>query len=198
MEQGTEGAELKSRLAQVRLLAMDVDGVLTDGTFAYDNGGGEQKRFHVMDGLGLVLLRLQQIEVAWISGRKSAIVTRRAQELGVAYVVQGVRDKRAVLNKLSESLQIPLTVTAYIGDDWNDLPAFAVAGVRIAVANAAQEVLERADVVTRHSGGQGAVREVCEMLLEARGEREVCLNAYLKSLEEPAKSNEPGNDQARQ
>lgn len=191
-------AKLISRLAPIRLLTMDVDGVLTDGTFSYDNEGGESKRFHVADGLGIVLLRMQQIEVAWITGRKSAIVARRAQELGVANVVQGSCDKRVALHRLAKSLDIPLSATAYIGDDWNDLPAFEVAGIRIAVANAVREVRERADVVTRQCGGQGAVREVCEMLLEARGEREACLQAYLKSLEAPATNDTTGNEQMGQ
>ena len=175
--------ERSASLRKIRLLAMDVDGVLTDGTITYDNQGGEQKRFHVADGLGIVLLRLMQIEVAWITGRKSAIVERRAKELGVVHIVQGVRNKKAALARVSETLQITCSEIAYIGDDWNDLPAFETAGICIAVANAVQEVRERADIVTRNRGGQGAVREVCEMLLDARGEREQCLTAYLKSLE---------------
>ena len=198
MERDVLEAGLKIRLAQIRLLAMDVDGVLTDGTFAYDNQDGESKRFHVADGLGIVLLRMRQIEVAWISGRRSAIVERRARELGVANVVQGIRDKRVALHQLAESLDVPLSATAYMGDDWNDLPAFEASGVRIAVANAVKEVRERADVVTRHCGGQGAVREACEMLLEARGEREACLQAYLKSLEIPAANDTTGSGQTGQ
>ena len=176
---------LNERLARVRLLAMDVDGVLTDGMIAYDTQGGEQKRFHVADGLGLVLLRLQGVEVVWITGRSSALVERRARELGVTQVVQGVRDKGVALQQCCKSLRVTVAEVAYIGDDWNDLPAFALAGVRIAVANAAPEVKERADVVTLRMGGQGAVREVCDLLLEARGERETCLQAYLQSLKEP-------------
>ena len=190
--------DLKNRLADIRLLALDVDGVLTDGTFAYDDAGGELKQFHVADGLGLVLLRLQGVEVAWISGRKSAIVERRAQELGVTSVSQGIRDKRVALHQIAEALQIPLASTAYVGDDWNDLPAFAAAGIRIAVANAVAEVREQADVVTGRAGGQGAVREVCELLLDARGEREACLNAYLKTLEMPMRNVQGENEQSGQ
>ncbi len=183
---------LNERLAHARLLAMDVDGVLTDGTIVYDTQGGEQKRFHVADGLGLVLLRLQGIEVAWITGRSSTLVERRARELGVTQVVQGVRDKGVALRQCCESLRVAVAEVAYIGDDWNDLPAFALAGVRIAVANAAPEVKERADIITLHMGGQGAVREVCDKLLEARGERESCLRTYLQSLKEPANREHSG------
>src|SRR5262249_24725986 len=115
---------------------MDVDGVLTDGALIYDSQGGELKRFHVSDGLGIVLLQQIGIEVAWLSGRAHHGVERRAKELGVTLVLQGVRDKHLALQRLSDDTGIPLAATGYIGDDWNDLPALEIAGVPIATANA--------------------------------------------------------------
>jgi 3-deoxy-D-manno-octulosonate 8-phosphate phosphatase (KDO 8-P phosphatase) len=175
-------ARVQGQLAQVRLLVMDVDGVLTDGTIGYSSDGAEQRRFHVADGLGLVALRELGITIAWISARANAMVERRAAEVGVYHVLQNVREKGAELTRLAEKLSLESRQIAYIGDDWNDLPAFEVAGTRIAVANAAAEVKARADYVTERSGGQGAVREVCEALLEARGAREACLKAYLDNI----------------
>lgn len=179
-----ERAELVTLLTQVRLLAMDVDGVLTDGTLDYDSQGGLHKRFHVADGLGLVVLAQMGIPIAWITGRADAVVERRAAELRVEHLLQGVRDKGRALERLGASLNIPCAGIAYIGDDWNDLPAFAIAGVRLAVANAVVEVKQRADAVTLASGGAGAVREVCAALLKARGLQTQSLEVYLASLRE--------------
>ena len=169
-------------LSAIRLLAMDVDGVLTDGTIGYSSDGREDKRFHVHDGLGLTLLAAAGVNVAWISGRVSAAVERRATELGVGHLLQGVRDKQCALQDLVQDLGITAPEVAYIGDDWNDLGAFAVCGLKIAVANARIEVLDRADYVTRAQGGCGAVREVCDALLDARGIQDEVLADYLRSL----------------
>ena len=179
--------ELRGRLAKVRLLAMDVDGVLTDGTLGYSERD-EIKRFHVADGLGLTSLRLMGYTVAWISGRESAAVSRRAAELKIPHLLSGARDKAASLRKLLPQTGIALEQTAYIGDDWNDLPAFEVVGIAIAVANAAPEVQCRADWITKREGGQAAVREVCDALLEATGRREAALDAYLTMLRDEAVS----------
>jgi 3-deoxy-D-manno-octulosonate 8-phosphate phosphatase (KDO 8-P phosphatase) len=175
---------LWEKFRKTRLLAMDVDGVLTDGTIAYDSAGGEQKRFHVADGLGLVLMRQVGIEVAWISGRTNPALERRAYELGVTHLMQGVRDKAAAVLELGHRLGLTSEEIAYIGDDWNDLPVFALVGLRIAVANAAAEVRALADGVTLLSGGQGAVREVCEALLDARELHQSALRDYLVSLKQ--------------
>jgi 3-deoxy-D-manno-octulosonate 8-phosphate phosphatase (KDO 8-P phosphatase) len=169
-------------LARVRLLAMDVDGVLTDGTLGYGSDGAEQKRFHVHDGLGLTLLAARGIQIVWISGRVNPAVERRAQELGVGRLLQGVRDKQVALQELTQALGLAVEQVAYIGDDWNDLGAFAASGVRIAVANARREVRERADFVTAAAGGQGAVREVCDALLDASCGREQALTDYIEAL----------------
>ena len=189
-------SDLNERLAAVRLLAMDVDGVLTDGTLGYDSAGSEQKRFHVADGLGIVLMRQAGVEIAWITGRGGAAVERRAQELGVRRLVQGARDKRAALLRLCADLAMPTAVplagVAYIGDDWNDLGALALADVAISVGDACEEARAAAHIVTKRNGGQGAVREVCELILDARGERQSCLAAYLASLAEPPADSERG------
>ncbi len=177
--------DLRRRLANVRLLAMDVDGVLTDGTLGYSEQG-EMKRFHVVDGLGLSALRLMGYEIAWVSGRKSAAAARRAAELKIAYPLAGARDKAQSLRDLRAMTGLEREQTAYIGDDWNDLPAFEQAGVAIAVADAAPEVLARADYVTTRPGGQGAVREVCDLLLDAAGRRDAALTAYLSLLRDEA------------
>jgi 3-deoxy-D-manno-octulosonate 8-phosphate phosphatase (KDO 8-P phosphatase) len=171
-----------SKLARIRLLAMDVDGVLTDGTIAFDSSGGQSKRFQVADGLGLVVLRQAGILIAWVSGRADAVVVRRAEELQIAHLLQGVRDKGAALEQLRTDLGLARDEIAYIGDDWNDLLAFDAVGTRIAVANAVEEVKAQADLVTQARGGEGAVREVCDALLEARGIREASLKTYLESL----------------
>jgi 3-deoxy-D-manno-octulosonate 8-phosphate phosphatase (KDO 8-P phosphatase) len=171
-----------SAMARIRLLAMDVDGVLTDGTLGYSSDGSETKRFHVHDGLGLTLIASLGIQVAWISGRANPAVERRARELGVGMLLQGVRDKQAALEQLAQTAGVSADEIAYIGDDWNDLGAFAASGLRIAVADARREVREQADFVTDAIGGYGAVREVCDALLDARAMREQVLEDYLQAL----------------
>jgi|SRR5579871_1861807 len=171
-----------AKLARTCLLAMDVDGVLTDGSLAYDSEGREWKQFHVTDGLGLVLLAQIGVSVAWITGRSSSIVERRAQELRIPYLMQGVRDKSKALDTVRQQMGIAWEEIAYIGDDWNDLPVFQAAGVKIAVSNAVTEVKALADMVTLREGGKGAVREVCDALLDARGVRASCLADYLENL----------------
>ena len=168
--------------ANTRLLAMDVDGVLTDGLLGYHSDGGEDKRFNVADGLGLTLVRLSGINTAWISGRSNPAVERRASELKIDYLVQGVSDKGTALARLATLLNLRYDQIAFIGDDLNDLLAFESAGVRIAVDNAAPEVKEAAHYVTVHTGGHGAVREVCERLLTERGLREEAIRTYLDML----------------
>ena len=169
-------------LADIRLLAMDVDGVLTDGTLGCRSDGSEEKRFHVHDGLGLALITSIGIDVAWISGRVNPAVERRASELGVGRLLQGIRDKRTALQEMAQEAGLSAHEIAYIGDDWNDLGAFAACGVKIAVANARREVRDRADFVTHAPGGHGAVREVCDALLDARHLSAQVLEDYLRSL----------------
>lgn len=154
--------------SQIELAVFDVDGVLTDGRLYLLPGGQEMKVFHASDGLGLKRLLAEGIEVALISGRKSAVVAERAAALGIEHVYQGYEDKLPVFEKLLAATQTPPARTAYTGDDLPDLPVIRAAGLGIAVANAPADVRAAADLVTRRQGGDGAVREICELLLAAR------------------------------
>jgi len=156
------------RASRVRLLVLDVDGVLTDGGLFVSTSGEETKRFHVHDGLALVAARRAGLQVAVLSSRASAAVTRRMAELGVSEVHQGVTDKASALDALRERLGLAAAEVAMMGDDLPDLPAMARAGLALAPANAAAEVKRAADWVARRPGGDGAVREAVEMLLKAR------------------------------
>jgi 3-deoxy-D-manno-octulosonate 8-phosphate phosphatase (KDO 8-P phosphatase) len=157
-----------SRWRQIRLFAMDVDGVLTDGTVAIHSDGSDAKSFSVLDGLGLVRCRQAGIALAWISGRPSGATAVRATELRIAHVLQGVADKRASLQKLAARLGLAAVEVCYIGDDTIDAPAIAWAGIGAAVPGAMPPALAAAAYVTTRPGGHGAVREVCEHILEAR------------------------------
>jgi 3-deoxy-D-manno-octulosonate 8-phosphate phosphatase (KDO 8-P phosphatase) len=154
--------------SRIRLFAMDVDGVLTDGTVSISSDGTEAKRFCIIDGLGLILLRGSGLETAWISGRESGATTLRAAELKIPHVIQGRRDKLAALSELAATLGIPLGACAYMGDDFIDAPAIAAAGIGISVPAALPAALAAAAYVTRRRAGHGAVREVCDLLLAAR------------------------------
>ena len=125
----TKQTDAHERLKTVRLLALDVDGTLTDGGVYYDDAGGETKRFHIHDGLGIVLAQMAGLKIIWITGRTSSIVQKRAGELKVPLVMQGVRDKGAALGEAAQSLGVPLAQCAFMGDDLNDLPGFAAAAV---------------------------------------------------------------------
>ncbi|MCL6474906.1 MAG: HAD-IIIA family hydrolase [Firmicutes bacterium] len=175
---------LAERLQAVKAVILDVDGVLTDGGIYYDPTGREIKRFHVADGLGMELLRHAGIRVVILSGRVAEAITRRAAELRVTDCYQGVRDKKAQIEKLRQQWQLKAEELLYVGDDLNDLPAFEAVGVRVAVANADALLQSQAHYVTRATGGNGAVREVCEWLLKARGEWENAVEAYLQSRRE--------------
>lgn len=181
-------AELDTRLARVSFLATDVDGVLTEGriTWGVEASGSliELKSFSVKDGLGLGLARSIGITLAWITGRSSPIVEQRARELGIHEVVQRARDKKRVLESLADRYHLERTSILYIGDDLNDLPAFEVAGVRVAVADADAVVRQQADWVTAAPGGGGAVREVIDRLLRARGQWDEALRLFLALLAE--------------
>ena len=143
--------------------------MLTDGRLWFGADGSERKAFDTQDGLGLKLLRDFGIEVALITARESEIVARRARELALRHVYQGQRDKRECLAHLAKALAIDATAIAYTGDDLPDLAPMRASGLAIAVANAHDAVRERAHWTTRRSGGRGAVREVCDLLLAAQG-----------------------------
>ncbi len=155
-------------LSGIRLLVLDVDGVLTDGRLRYGATGELDKTFHVRDGYGIRAVQAAGIAVAVISGRQSPAVSRRCEELGIRHAHQGVDDKAAVLAQLLASLGIPARQCACVGDDCPDLPLLAQAGFAVAVADAHPAALALAHRRTRLPGGAGAVREVCDWLLAAR------------------------------
>jgi 3-deoxy-D-manno-octulosonate 8-phosphate phosphatase (KDO 8-P phosphatase) len=155
-------------LSKIRLLVLDVDGVLTDGRLYYSETGEALKVFNVRDGYGIKLLAEAGIEVAVITGRRSPIVARRCRELGIRHVSQGIQDKLARFNVILKRLAIPASATACVGDDTIDVPMMRAAGIAFAVADAHEDARRAADVITKLEGGRGAVREVCDRLLAAR------------------------------
>jgi 3-deoxy-D-manno-octulosonate 8-phosphate phosphatase (KDO 8-P phosphatase) len=160
----------ENRAAVVRLFALDVDGILTDGLIYYSNSGDELKAFNIKDGLGIKLLLTVGVRVAIITGRQSEIVARRARELGIADVLQGREDKRQALLEVCQRHNISMDECAYMGDDLPDLGAIIAAGLGMTVADASSTVREAADWRSRYNGGCGAVREACEFILSAKGE----------------------------
>jgi len=166
-------ASRKSKISRaawscIRLFAMDVDGVLTDGTVRISSDGTEAKSFSVLDGMGIVRLNRAGLAVAWISGRASGATTVRATELKIPHLIQGRTDKLAALSGLAAQLQLSSAECAYMGDDDIDAPAIAWAGIGLSVPGAMPAALRAARHVTRRPAGHGAVREVCELLLAAR------------------------------
>lgn len=157
----------KQALAGIRLAAFDIDGVFTDGRFYLSNDGVESKAFSTQDGYGVRRLLDAGVSVAVISGRKSQAVEQRMQELGVTFVVQGCDDKIAALDRITAELQITDAECVYVGDDLPDLPLLEKVGFSVAVQNAVATLHERCDYVTKAPGGLGAVREVCDLLLNA-------------------------------
>ncbi|MFZ5722314.1 MAG: KdsC family phosphatase [Pseudomonadota bacterium] len=171
---------VQEKARAVRLLALDCDGVLTDGSLLYGNDGEELKAFSILDGLGIKLLRASGVQVAIITGRKSEIVKRRARELGIDnLLLQGREDKLVALRELAQQTGIALDAIAYCGDDLPDLPAIRAAAFGIAPANAHGLVREHADWVTTAAGGAGAVREITDFLMQAQGTLPAALAPYL-------------------
>ncbi|MBT8107445.1 MAG: HAD hydrolase family protein [Gammaproteobacteria bacterium] len=156
------------RLAGLQLIAFDVDGVFTDGRFYLSDDGVETKAFHTQDGYGVRQILDAGIEVAVISGRNSAAVEKRMAELGVQHVILGCKDKVAAMDELAATLGLAVASCGYVGDDMPDLALLEHVGFSVAVANAVPALQERCDYVTRKSGGSGAVREICELILAAR------------------------------
>ncbi|HUO95464.1 MAG TPA: HAD hydrolase family protein [Steroidobacteraceae bacterium] len=157
-----------TRAAAIRLLVLDVDGVLTDGRLWFGADGEQLKAFHVRDGVGIKDVQAAGIEVAILSGRTSPAVARRAAELGIRHVRQGCADKAEAFRRLAQELGIAPQATACIVDDTPDLPLMALVALPVAVADAHAAVIGAAQHVTRAAGGAGAVREVCDLLLAAR------------------------------
>ncbi|TPG46142.1 HAD-IIIA family hydrolase [Rhodanobacter glycinis] len=162
-------ADILARAAKIRLAAFDVDGTLTDGRLWYGEDGHETKVFHVHDGLGLKRLQANGVQVALITARISHPVALRAEELDIAHVYQGQGDKRGCLLELIDALHLTPEQVAFVGDDLPDLPPMRIAGLAVAVANAHPWVAGQAHWQTSKSGGMGAAREVCDLILHAQG-----------------------------
>mgnify|MGYP000745248148 FL=1 len=172
--------EIIEKAKKLKLLILDVDGVLTDGRLFFDDNGKEYKTFHARDGHGIKLLRQTGVEVAVISGRKSNSVALRMKSLGVELVYQGHENKIAAFNEIIESLSIDSEQAAHVGDDLLDLPVMTRVGLSIAVNDANDAVKEYADWCTLTSGGLGAVREVCDFIMQAQGTFDGVLKSYMQ------------------
>lgn len=153
----------------IKLLILDVDGVLTDGSIILDNNGNEVKAFHVRDGHGIKMLIRSGVNVAIITGRHSKVVERRAHELGITEVFQKSRDKTIAYRELLERYDLDDREVAYVGDDIVDIPIMTRAGLSVAVADATEETKKSAGMIAKNRGGRGAVREVAELILKAKG-----------------------------
>lgn len=160
--------QLQSRFAEVKLLALDVDGVLTDGGLYYSDRGEELKKFNVKDGLGLKLLMQVGVNVAIISASTSTSTLHRAKKLGIEYIFIGIEDKLAQLKEICEQLQLSLAQVAYMGDDLNDLPIMKLVGCPLTVADAMAQNQAEAIYITKLAGGKGAVREICDRLISSQ------------------------------
>jgi 3-deoxy-D-manno-octulosonate 8-phosphate phosphatase (KDO 8-P phosphatase) len=160
--------QLHERARRVRLILLDVDGVLTDGTVEIHSTGGESKPFFIRDGLGMVWARKAGVEVGLLSGRPSEATTRRADELGLRIVSQGSNDKRGAFAHILATHGFDAREVAYMGDDLVDLPILGQAGLSTAPADAVDDVRSTVDWVSRHPGGRGAVRELVELVLTAQ------------------------------
>jgi len=173
---------LLDRIARIRLLAFDIDGTLTDGGI-FLSADGETKRFDVHDGAGIALAIKAGLRVAFITGRASDAVSRRAAELGVTEVHQGVKNKIAVLSEIVAREGLSLDEVFYMGDDLPDLPAFSVVGLSAAPANATTEIKRHAHYIAREKGGYGAAREVIEIILRNQGRWDGLVAEMMKQAE---------------
>ena len=162
----------------IKLVLLDVDGVLTDGRLYYGNSGEELKAFDIQDGLGIKLLQEGGVKVGIITGRRSALLQRRAEELAISPLVQGREDKWLALNEMMENLGVSLEEIAFVGDDLPDLAVIKRVGLGITPANGSHIVASQADWQTKNSGGDGAVREIAELILSAQDKLESILAAY--------------------
>ena len=170
---------LLEQARHLQALVLDVDGILSDGFVTLTNSGDEIKSFDIRDGLGMKLVQQAGLKVIIITGRKSQIVEKRMSDLGVDLLFQGREDKGVALREACTQLDILPEDCVYMGDDWPDLSAFAIAGMSITVPNGHEEVRRRANLVTQAMGGRGAVREACDMLLMAKGVYQELLAKYL-------------------
>jgi 3-deoxy-D-manno-octulosonate 8-phosphate phosphatase (KDO 8-P phosphatase) len=159
---------LLEKIRKVKLLILDVDGVMTDGRIIIDDAGQESKQFDVKDGHGLKILMRYNVDVVLLTGRRSHVVEHRAADLGITEVHQGIWNKLEVFREILRRRNLTPEETAYVGDDVVDIPLLKRVGFAVTIADAVPEARQAADYVTRHRGGRGAVREVCEVILKAQ------------------------------
>jgi len=171
---------MNQKMARIKLLLLDVDGILTDGRIIYDNQGNELKAFDVKDGHGLKMVQRAGIKTGIITGRKSEVVKRRAQELGFDILYQGALNKLEPYLEILKEHGLTNDQVAYVGDDVVDLPVLRRVGFSATVADAVDDVLPLVDYVTKRSGGRGAVREICDMLIRASGQWDTLTARYFK------------------
>jgi len=174
------GARLADRAGKVSLLLLDVDGVLTDGSITYTSSGEEIKTFNSRDGFGLNILQKAGVEVGVITARRSEAVARRARDLGFTHVRQGARNKVAVCREIMAETGLHWENIAYMGDDWLDLPLLIRVGLAATVADGDEELKKRAHFVAGRPGGRGAVRELCDLIIAAKGKRDELLSRYME------------------
>ena len=170
---------LLERASRIKLLALDVDGVLSDGKIYFDSSGNELKSFYTRDGLGMRALLRYGIRLAIITGRESSIVTQRAAQLGIEFVYQGSVEKLTAYMDLLEKSGVEEEQVCYAGDDWIDLPVLQRVGLAVTVPGADHEVKNRVHMVTRSEGGSGAVREICDLIMTAQGHDQTLLQEIL-------------------
>lgn len=171
---------LLSRLKLIRLVAFDVDGVLTDGGLYYSDSGEEFKRFNSLDGQGMKMLKASGVEIAIITGRSSRCVEARAKNLGIAHVYQGVENKLEAIVDVLDKLKLTRDTAAYMGDDVVDLTVMRHVGLSISVPESPQLVREHSGYITQRRGGHGAVREVCELIMSVQGTLDAQLAPYMQ------------------
>jgi len=169
-----------ARARRVRLVIFDVDGVLTDGRLWYTPQGDELKAFHAFDGHGVKLLRMAGLDTGIISGRDSPAVAKRAKDLGIEHVMQGIENKHAAFDRMLRRAKVKRAATAYMGDDVVDLPVLMRCGFACAPHEAPEDVRRRAHYIASADAGHGAAREVCEFILEAQGKLGPILRRFLK------------------
>ena len=172
---------IKNKLECIKLLLLDVDGVLTNGSIIYNDNGSETKIFNVKDGLGIRMLQDSNIKVGIVTARTSKALKHRCKDLNISLLFDGVKNKKKKLEHIQEITKTSIDEIAFIGDDLQDLPLLQSVGLSIAVHDANDVVLENVDLITDNKGGQGSVREVCEAILKAKGLWNISLKKYLET-----------------
>jgi 3-deoxy-D-manno-octulosonate 8-phosphate phosphatase (KDO 8-P phosphatase) len=171
--------DIAQRASRIKLLLLDVDGVLTDGRLYFNNQGDELKAFNTLDGHGIKMLQKSGVKVGVITGRTSLLVAKRAENLGISILVQGREDKWEALQEILQSHPLELEEIAFMGDDWPDLSVMTRVGLALTPANGQSSVLEHAHWQSQRCGGEGAVRDACDLIMKAQNTYNTLLSTYL-------------------